>query len=327
MRNSLFFLALLALIVCAVPVKADSGDAFPPDVSYSGAREVAATACPSGRVLGWTGKRVVCVNPSYGVSTGCKTGQFLAKITRGVAECIWPVDAVCGDKQVLKELQNGSFACVGAGKGGELDIDCVTEGTALHKMADGVETCIKVTDNSSLTAECTEEGKVLRGINKGSPVCTSVGSGSPPVGAWTADCGPGRAMRRVLFGGSDGVVGIRSDGLLGDNYCDPDRDIWNQKEWTHLEYWKYVHGFSGLKKVLTGVLYERSSGSTGIPLRSWTATFWYGAGGVRLGTGSYNVGCRSSGKAAACPVGTVMIAACVCPSNGHLAVRCMGYTK
>ncbi|HBM90426.1 MAG TPA: hypothetical protein DD400_00895 [Rhodospirillaceae bacterium] len=326
MRNSLFFLALLALIVCAMPVQADKGDAFPPDLSYGGPREVTASACPSGRVMGWTGERVACVNPSYGISTGCAAGQFLAKITKGVAKCIWPVDAVCPDKQVLKELQNGNFACVGAGAGGDLDIDCVTEGTALHKMADGIETCIKVTDNSTITAECTKEGEVLRGINRGSPVCVSVGGGGGGGSeTWNADCGAGRAMRRASFGCSGGVCGVETDGLLGDVYCDPDFDHMYGKDWTHMEYWKYLGGFRQSKKVYSGVIYELGLFTDGIPFSN--DLVWYGAGGVALGS-RRDPACSSSGKTAVCPVGMVMHSVAVCKGGsnvGNVAVRCNGY--
>ncbi len=168
MRNLLFFLAFLALLVGTAPVHAKTGgEVIPP---YQGTDFTIGTAgCSGGKVLGWTGTSVACINPTPGVSTGaCPTGQVMTKISGQTPTCKYPVNAVCEEGQAIQILGPNSLKCIDVGGTTEMDIDCRTAGYALRAVGvNGAVTCIDV---SSLTAMCPE-GSILTGIRNGQPIC------------------------------------------------------------------------------------------------------------------------------------------------------------
>ncbi|HBM90425.1 MAG TPA: hypothetical protein DD400_00890 [Rhodospirillaceae bacterium] len=170
MRNLLFFLALLALLVGPMPVHADKGDLIPPDNKYSKKIPLnTKVGCPNGKVLGWTGGSVACIDPTLGVSTGeCPSGQVMTKIVGKTPTCKYPVNAVCKEGQAIRILGPNSLTCIDVGGTTEMNIDCRTAGYALRAVGiNGNVTCIDV---SSLTAMCPV-GYFLTGIRNGEPNC------------------------------------------------------------------------------------------------------------------------------------------------------------
>ena len=141
------FKAILSFsfLLCMVSF-AHAGQLFPPSGASGG------VPCSGGKVLGWTGSGVKCIDPSPGVSTdSCPAGQVVSKVTKGKVECIVPpLTTGCGGNSAIQRLTNGQASCI------SIESEGIGGGTS-----------------TPLSISCPS-GKFLKGISNGNPICEAV---------------------------------------------------------------------------------------------------------------------------------------------------------
>ncbi|HBM90427.1 MAG TPA: hypothetical protein DD400_00900 [Rhodospirillaceae bacterium] len=316
MRYSFFFLSLLALLVCAMPVHAVSSDnkIIPPDKSYPSNKPTKAAdgGCDDGKVLGWTGKRVACLDPSKGIAIGeCDKGTVMSGIINGTMTCVNPTPRIiCGEGKAIKKIKEGEFECIDVDEGtpGIVALDCGS-GRVLHKAIDGKLTCIST---SSLTAQCSRD-LVLKGIVDGVPDCVA-GPSSGNSGQPTVNCPKGTIVQSFDSEGNQVCI---EPAIVGNATCPSGQSLLS-----------HTNRSNSQGEITDCILWDAQP--TGAVLG------WYGKGSSytyayqKIGDANMiNPGCSaSSGGLPTCPSGSIGVGVDFCIANGvatKAAILCKAY--
>ncbi len=300
MRHSFFFLSLLALLVCSMPSQAaTAGKLFPPEATST------KNGCPKDKVLGWTGDRVACLDPSEGIAIGeCTGGTVMTGIVNGEPVCVDATPSIiCGEGKAIKKIHEGTFECIDVEEGtpGIVALDCGS-GRVLHKAIDGKLTCIST---SSLTAVCSGD-LVLKGIVDGVPDCVagpSSGSSEQP----TVFCPKGTIVESF---DSDGNQVCIQPAIVGDLACPSGQSLLR-----HVNYNSWQGEITDCK------LWDAQP--------KGAILGWYGRSARYIGAvGTATPGCKTVGSLAECLGDGIVVGIDFCYKNGvtkSVAVLCKAY--
>lgn len=203
-------LLLLACLMLLATPSAWAGQLFPPEDLTEVNRPN--DSCPDGRVLGWTGQAVRCINPTDGVTTNkCPAGQFPTGVTGGRVVCSATLTGItfsCGENHMLTGFDNGHPICAAVpasnNGNGNSSFRC-PPGQIISGFHNNSPLCTAQAASTS-NVSCPA-GQVLTGITNGTPVCkntvpTNCVWTSIPVGSMIMTCGQGKYITGLAYEGA-----------------------------------------------------------------------------------------------------------------------------